>query len=62
MKARWIVGIATLLVVIAGFLLFKWKQDDPRRDSLTALQNFRAALDSNNSDSLSLEVSVLEHY
>ena len=39
-------------MVISGFLLFKWKQDAPRRNSLTALQNLRAALTSNDSGSL----------
>ena len=52
MKARWGFGIAALLLVISGFLLLKWSQDEPRRDSLAALRNLRAALSSNNSESL----------
>lgn len=51
-KARWLIGSAALLVFAGWLLWHKWSQDEPRRNSITALQNLRAALESSTSDSL----------
>lgn len=46
MKKALQAGVVALLVLIAGFLWWRWKQDEPRRISLEALQRLHAALSS----------------
>jgi len=52
LKVRRIIGVLVLLIAVGGFLAYRWKQNEPRRNCLTVLQSFRAALNSNNSESL----------
>ena len=40
MKTQWKVLAVMLLVAVSGFLWFRWKQDEPRRNCVKALQGF----------------------
>src|SRR5258707_11420212 len=51
-KAWQKLGTVALLVLASCFLWHSWKQDEPRRNSLTALHDLHDALGSNNADSL----------
>jgi len=45
-KARWTIWAGALLVVISGFLWYRWKQDEPRRNCVQTLQQLVTALQS----------------
>jgi hypothetical protein len=55
-KSRKIIGTTIILGFTACFLWLKWKHDEPRRHSLDALQNLRAAIASNSAAILDVVV------
>ena len=52
MKARYFIGPIILLVLAACCLVFKWKHDELRRQSLATLQHLRVALDARSAEML----------
>jgi hypothetical protein len=44
MKAWWTLAVVTSLVLAGGFLWFKWKQDERRKNCIQALQQLVTAL------------------
>ena len=46
------ISTVAVLVLAVGFLWFRWKQNEPQRLCLSALQNLHAALNSSGADTL----------
>jgi hypothetical protein len=52
-RKRYAFGVLALLIVAASVIwLWRWKQDEPRRTAIHALEDFTMALQSRNSDNL----------